>query len=183
VEKARKKKILLGAISSVFILSLLLMLGAVYLRNTQSVEEILQSSTYKEMFGISNMEQGQNPVAYGILENMTFDIVEISDMNNNSAIATINVTMPDMVRIYLEIADSVEALGDISENVLWDMAMLNIQNYFITVRREMEVIQNGERWRILNRSEIDDIILEQQNELVIELIKRTEFEPININNR
>ena len=145
-----------------------------------SEEEIIQSSSFIDMFGLENMGQPYNAVAQGIVENMHFDIVGISGEVNDRAIATISVTVPDIVRIYIETVDSFQSLEGVSDNIFYDRLASNMQNHSMTIRRDFEVMQKSGEWRILNRREIDNLIEEQLDKLMLELLRRVDFTPVDV---
>ena len=169
-----KKRIL---ISTLIILIICLGLGLTWFLTT---EEILQSSTYMEMFEIEGLEQEMSPMEQGIIENMTLDIVRISDEINGIATATINITIPDVPSIFIETVESFPNIENMSESAFKNRLTSNMQNQFITLREEFEVIQQGGMWRILNSEDIDNLINDQITALFIRILEYTEFEPITL---
>jgi len=171
-----KNKILIAIV----ILTAVCILGWIIL-SVLNTEEVLQSSSYVEMFGAESIGANVDPIEAGILENMTIDIVRISNANNNRATATMNITIPDVASAFIETIDSFTNIENVSDAVLHNRFSSNLQNHsFITVRREFEVIQQGGTWRILNKEDIDSIIDEQETELFIRLLEHSDFEPITL---
>ena len=146
-----------------------------FIISRQNQEEVLQSSSYVEMFGLIN--ENENTLEYSFRENMTFDIVEISEANNGRNIATINVTMPDLVMTHRELYERYS-----NDNMTDDEAERKIKNYmqshFVTVRRDFEVAKERGEWRIRNTEELNELIVEQVEALFIEILSTINFDGI-----
>jgi len=169
-----KNKIL---ITIAILIVMCLVLGMVIL-HVLNREEILQSSTYTEMFGSQSMRQDMSPMESGIIENMTLDIVRISDEVNGTAMATVNVTIPDVPTILIETVESFPDIDNIDESVLDNKFTANMQNHFITLRKEVEVVQQGGRWQIADEDFVDNLIDEQISVLFVRILEHTDFEPM-----
>ena len=97
------KKVILIII--VVLIAICLVLAWFILRG-QTEEKILQSSSFIEMFGDDSIGLEQD-IPNTFRANMKFDIIGISNENNGRAMATINVTMPDLARV-LRVASEYE---------------------------------------------------------------------------
>jgi len=145
-----------------------------------NLETVLQSSTYIEMFEPEDIGHDMNLMAHGIVENMTLDIVRISNETNGIATATINITIPDVASALIETMESFPNMENIDEATFENRFTSNMQNHFITLRKEFEVIQQGWAWRVSNREDIDNLIDEQQTAMFIRLLEYSEFEQITL---
>jgi len=158
--------------------SIFICIGLFFLVGCRNTEKVLQSSSYAEMFGLENIGIAENTPEHKVLENMTIDIIEIFEGNNYQTMATVDINMPDIIRIALETADDFQHSENFLDIDFNNALMSNIENHFITFRREIEVIEENGKWNIVDRSEIDNILFEQGEQLLIELILRLDMEPI-----
>ena len=171
----RSKKIILSVIVTLTITCLAL---AWFIFRGLTEEEILQSSSYADMFGSESVRRDVSPMESGIAENMILDIVRISNEINGTATATVNITIPDVASVFIETIESFPNMQNVSETIFNNRMIANMQNYTITLRREFDVVQQGGEWQIANREDIDRLISEQQTALFIKMLEYSDFEPM-----
>jgi len=137
-------------------------------------EQVLQSSSYVEMFGTVSM--GESIVHNEVRRNMRFDIIEVTENNNGINVARANVIMPDLAKSFRAVHENYNIRNMTTEEVDEKM-VIYLQNNFKTVQREFEVIRQNGEWQISDNSIINDLFEEQASSLLYEMLRTMEFEP------
>jgi len=161
-------------ILAILILVLLVLSWAIF--RSLGSEEVLQSSSYVEMFGTTSM--GENNLNDEFKRNIRLDIVEVNRDRNGTSTARTNVIMPDLIRTYREINENYD-VNNMSTRELDEKLIVYLRNNLTTIQREFEVINQGGNWVISDNSNFDALLEEQADALMMEIFRSMIFEPFS----